>query len=120
MRRAYTGQVRGGSMSVPLTPVRFLYRAAEVFRDRTAVISGELRFTYGQFARRCEQLAGALLSMGIEAGDRIAYLSFNDHQLLEGYYGAPMARAVVMPLNVRLSALELTQILQHSGARLLL
>src|SRR3954447_4973679 len=98
-------------MSVPLTPVRFLYRAAEVFRDRTAVVSGDCQFTYGQFARRCEQLAGALIEAGVRGGDRIAYLSFNNHQLLEGYYGVPMTGAAVMPLNVRLSPVELTNIL---------
>jgi fatty-acyl-CoA synthase len=46
----------------------------------------------------------------------VAYLSFNTHQLVESYYGVPMAGAVVMPLNVRLTSPELTAILKHSGA----
>ncbi len=50
----------------------------------------------------------------------MAYLSFNTHQLLEGYYGVVLAGAIVMPLNVRLSPLELVNILNHSGARMLL
>src|SRR5439155_10547410 len=53
-------------------------------------------------------------------GDRVAYLSFNNHQLLEGYYGVIQAHAVVMPLNVRLTPPELIGILNHSEARLLL
>ena len=40
--------------------------------------------------------------------------------MLEGYYGVVLARAIVMPLNVRLSPLELKNILNHSGARMLL
>ncbi|HLK48672.1 MAG TPA: long-chain-fatty-acid--CoA ligase, partial [Bryobacteraceae bacterium] len=44
----------------------------------------------------------------------------NNHQLLEGYFGVVQARAIVMPLNVRLSPLELINILNHSGARMLI
>src|SRR5207245_2540841 len=55
-----------------------------------------------------------------QPGDRVAYLSFNNHQLLEGYYGVVMAHAVVMPLNVRLTPPELIGILNHAGARFLI
>jgi fatty-acyl-CoA synthase len=106
-------------MSIPLTPVRFLYRAMELFGNYTAVISGEQEFTYTEFGDRCERLARALSASGIGPGENVAFLSFNNHQLLEGYYGVPLARAVLMPLNVRLSPPELTAILNHSGARIL-
>ena len=56
-------------------------------------------------------------AQGIQPGDRVAYLSFNTHKLLEGYYGVVMARAIVMPLNVRLTPVELINILNHSGAQ---
>lgn len=107
-------------MFVPLTPIRCLHRAVDLFGKRIGVVSGTRQFTYAQFGERCERLATALVAQGIEAGDRVAYLSFNNHQLLEGYYGVIQARAIVMPLNVRLSPLELTNILNHSGAKMLL
>src|SRR5580704_4552370 len=107
-------------MFIPLTPLRFLHRAADVYGHKIGVVSGDHQFTYAQFAERCERLATALPKFGIVPGDRVAYLSFNNHQLLEGYYGVVQARAIVMPLNVRLSPLELTNILNHSGARMLL
>ena len=79
------------------------------------------QFTYREFGERCERLASALPKYGIEPGDRVAYLSFNTHQLLEGYYGVVLAHAIVMPLNVRLSpGWNLQNILNHSGARMLL
>ncbi len=106
-------------MPTPLTPIRFLYRAASLFGKKVGVISGNDRLTYAQFAERCERLASALRREGIQPGDRVAYLSFNTHRLLEGYYGVVMAGAVVMPLNVRLSPVELAGIVNHSGARLL-
>src|SRR5713226_5196600 len=107
-------------MAVPLTPIRFLHRGVDLFGKKLGVVSGAKRFTYAEFGARCERLAAGLQIHGIQAGDRVAYLSFNTHQLLEGYYGVVMARAVVMPLNVRLTPAELTGILNHSGARMLI
>ncbi|MCC6535952.1 MAG: long-chain-fatty-acid--CoA ligase [Bryobacterales bacterium] len=107
-------------MFVPLTPLRFLHRAQDLFGSKTGVISGDRSFTYAEFGDRVERLASGFTRLGVEPGDRVAYLSFNNHQLLEGYYAVPQAKAVVMPLNVRLSPPELINILNHSGARLLL
>ncbi len=107
-------------MFIPLTPLRFLHRAVDVYGHKIGVVSGDHQFTYAQFAERCERLATALPKFGIAPGDRVAYLSFNNHQLLEGYYGVVQARAIVMPLNVRLSENELTAILCHSGAKMLM
>lgn len=107
-------------MFVPLTPIRCLHRAVDLFPDKIGIISGDREFTYAHFGGRCERLASALRKHGIQPGDRVAYLSFNTHQLLEGYYGVVLARAIVMPLNVRLSPLEIENILNHSGARILL
>jgi fatty-acyl-CoA synthase len=106
-------------MHVPLTPIRFLYRAVDLYGRKEGVVSGACRFTYAEFGERCERLAAGLCKAGVRAGDRVAYLSFNTHQLLEGYYGAPLARAIVMPLNVRLTAVELVQILNHAQPRVL-
>src|SRR5580704_12678890 len=107
-------------MFIPLTPLRFLHRAADVYGHKIGVVSGDHQFTYAQFAERCERLATALPKFGIVPGDRVAYLSFNNHQLLEGYYGVVQAHAIVMPLNVRLAESELTAILCHSGAKMLM
>jgi fatty-acyl-CoA synthase len=107
-------------MFVPLTPIRCLHRAVDLFPSKIGIVSGARQFTYAEFGERCERLSSALQKHGIEAGDRVAYLSFNTHQLLEGYYGVVLARAIVMPLNVRLSPLELETILNHAGARMLL
>lgn len=105
-------------MNVPLTPLRCLERALDLFGHRPGVICGGLAFTYRQFGDRCARLAGALSGLGVRPGERVAYLSFNTHKLLEGYYGVVQAGAIVMPLNVRLSQGELAAILNHSEASL--
>src|SRR5579862_8410823 len=106
-------------MNIPLTPVRFLRYAEQQFPAKTAVVCGNLRFTYAQFAERASRLAGALRQVGVKPGDRVAFLSPNCHRLLEAYYGVLEAGAVLLPLNIRLSPDELAYILDDSGARIL-
>ena len=106
-------------MKIPLTPIRCLYRAIDLYGHKEGVINGSQRFTYAEFGERCERLASALRSAGVQAGDRVGFLSFNTNRLLEGYYGAPMAGAAVMPLNVRLTPIELGGILRHAEPRIL-
>jgi fatty-acyl-CoA synthase len=107
-------------MRLPLTPIRCLYRAVDLYGKKTAVVCGASRFTYAEFGERCERLAAGLVSAGVQPGDRVAYLSFNNHQLLEGYFGVLLASAIVMPLNVRLTAAELAGILNHAEPRVLI
>ena len=107
-------------MHVPLTPIRCLYRGVDLYGKKIGVVDGDCRFTYAQFGERCERLAAGLLSLGVRPSDRVAYLSFNNHQLLEGYFGVLLAGAIVMPLNVRLTAAELTGIIRHAQPRVLI
>ncbi len=107
-------------MFTPLTPLRCLHRAMDLFGDKIGVVCGEKQFSYGEFGERCQRLATGLVKNGIAAGDRVAYLSLNNHRLLEGYFGVPQAGAILLPLNVRLAPPELAGILNDSGARMLM
>ena len=104
-------------MNIPLTPIRFLRYAREQFPNKLAVVCGNNRFTYKQFADRSARLAGALMDAGAQPGDRIAFLSANCHRLLEAYYGVLEAGCVLLPLNIRLAAQELGFVINDAGAR---
>jgi fatty-acyl-CoA synthase len=106
-------------MNVPLTPLRFLTYAERQYGGRTAIVCGQKRFTYREFGDRVGRLAGALLELGIQPGDRVAYLGVNAHELMDAYYGVLEAGAILLPLNIRLSATELTYILNDAGASVL-
>jgi fatty-acyl-CoA synthase len=86
-----------------LSPVAFLERAADVFRDRVAIIDGVRRLTYGEFRDRGRRLAFVLGEFGVRPGDRIAVLCANSHVMLEAHYAVPAASAVLVTLNTRLS-----------------
>ena len=98
-----------------LTPTRFLERSGRVFGHRVAVVDGDRRFSYADLLRRSRRLAGALLSLGVESGDRVGALCANSHVMLEMHHGVPMAGAVLVPLNIRLSVDELAYIAEHAG-----
>jgi fatty-acyl-CoA synthase len=105
---------------VPLTPTSFLDRARVVHGDRTALVDGDVRRTYGELADRCERLAGALAGAGVHPGDRVSVLAPNTGVALEAHYGVPWAGAVLNALNTRLSGQELAYIVGHAGSKVLL
>jgi fatty-acyl-CoA synthase len=106
-------------VNVPLTPLDFIERAERLYGPLEGVVDGERRLTYAEFAGRCRRLAGGLHDLGVEPGDRVAYLSGNTLELLEAYYGVVLAGAILTPLNVRLSAAELQYVVDDCDAALL-
>jgi fatty-acyl-CoA synthase len=102
-----------------LTPLRFLQRSASVFREKPAIVYGDRIWTYPEMAERVNRLASALLAAGVARGDRVAYLVPNIPQLLEGHFAVPLAGAILVAINTRLSAPEVAYILEHSGAKVL-
>jgi fatty-acyl-CoA synthase len=104
----------------PLTPLRFLERSATVFPDKVAIVCGERRFTYGDFADEATRIARALLASGIEPGDRVGYLCPNLAEMLIAHFAVPLAGGVLVAMNVRLSPAEVGYISRHSGAKLLI
>jgi fatty-acyl-CoA synthase len=106
-------------MFVPLTPLDYKRRAVKNFGDKIGVVDGDRRFTYREFGERADRLAGALRALDVAPGDRVAFISYNIHHLLEAYYGVVQAGCVLTPINIRLSPQEIAYVLDHSGATVL-
>ena len=102
-----------------LTPLSFLRRSAGVYPDKTAIVHGAQRWTYAEFARDAQRLARALRASGVQPGDRVACLLPNVPAMLHAHFGVPLAGAVLVAVNTRLSAEEVRYILDHSGATML-
>ena len=105
--------------NTPLTPLAFLRRSAEVFPEKTAIVYGDRRHTYAEFAAEATRVAHALRGSGVEPGDRVAYLLPNLPEMLVAHFAVPLAGAVLVAINTRLSTDEVRYILDHSGARML-
>src|SRR6266853_5413868 len=106
-------------METPLTPLEFARRSRKLYGDREAVVDGDLRLTYEQFFDRCDRWSAALQGMGVEKGDRVAYIAPNVHEQLESFYSVPQIGAVLVPINYRLTAEDFVYIASHSGAKIL-
>lgn len=102
---------------VPLTPLPFLERAAQVFPDHPAVVHANEATNWRAFRDRCVRLASALAGRGIGRGDSVAALLPNGPAMLECHFGVPMAGAVLNAINTRLDAGTIGYILDHGEAR---
>ena len=103
-------------LDTALTPLRFLERAAQVHPEKTAVIDGDRRLSYREFADAVTRAAHALRASGLAEGGRAAFLGTNSAELLIAHYAVPLAGGVIVALNTRLSAHEVTYICNHAGA----
>src|SRR5262252_9689687 len=115
-----SGAVSGRVFRSELNPVDFLHRAAYIYPDKTAVVSGHRRYSYRQLAERSWRLANALRSAGLRKGERVATLLVNSPAMLEAHFGVPAAGGILVAVNNRLSSAEIGYILAHSGVRYLL
>ena len=104
----------------PLTPLSFLHRIAYVMPDKVAVICEDRRWTWREFFNRVNRLSNALKSVGVKKGDKVAFLSRNFPPVLEGHFGVPLAGAVIVVLNYRLSASEVSSVVNLSEAKVLI
>lgn len=82
--------------------------------ERLAVVDGELRLTYAALEARVGQAAAWLRSQGLGPGDRIALLLANRSAYLELVFAAARLGAIAMPINTRLAAPEISQLLDDA------
>ncbi|KAF2325709.1 hypothetical protein GH714_033375 [Hevea brasiliensis] len=102
---------------VPLTPLTFLKRAAEVYANRTSVIYEGTRFTWWQTYHRSRRLAASLRSLNIVKNNVVSVLAPNIPAMYEMHFAVPMAGAVLNTINTRLDAKTIATILRHSEAK---
>ena len=70
-------------------------RAASIYPDKSAVVYGERRLTWGEVYRRCASVSVALTRRGIGRGDTVAVLSANLPEMFEAHFAIPMSGAVL-------------------------
>ncbi|HYM72169.1 MAG TPA: acyl-CoA synthetase [Stellaceae bacterium] len=115
-----TGLDKNAANFVPLSPIGFLHRAAEVYPQREALVYGERRHSWREALERCRRLASALARHGVARGDTVAVMAPNVPEAFEATFGVPMAGAVLNALNIRLDPDTIAFILEHGEAKVLL
>ncbi len=114
-------------MKVPLTINDFLDRAVAVYPDRVAIVDEPDQvappmpdITYGELGDIRRQMGVAMDELGIPMGGRVAMVSHNSARLLTSFFGVSGNGRIFVPINFRLSADEVSYIVEHSGAEALL
>ena len=105
---------------VPLSPVSFVERSAEVFGGRPAVIHGARRYTWAQLRERSARLAAALRAGGVGRGSTVSLMLPNTPEMVEAHYAVPALGAVLNTLNTRLDAALLAWQMNHCEAQVLI
>jgi acyl-CoA synthetase (AMP-forming)/AMP-acid ligase II len=111
-------------MIVPFSVKDFLDRATAVYAERIGISDepdqpaaslGDLSYA------RVRELAAAMAAkhdaLGLEVGDRVAFVSHNSARLFTAFWGVSGYGRVLVPVNFRLSFDEVQYIVEHSGSR---
>ncbi len=105
---------------VPLSPLSFLNRTADVYPKRLALIDGDRRFTWAEVRDRSKSLAAGLHSYGIRSGDVVSVLAPNTAEMFEAHFGVAMVGAILNTINFRLDVDTVAYILAHAETKVLM
>jgi fatty-acyl-CoA synthase len=116
--------MKGLIMDYPLTLTQFFERSRKIFHRKTMATRvpgvGLQRYTYGDYADRVCRLSAALAGLGLKKGDRVGTFAWNSHRHMEIYFAAPLMGMVLHTVNIRLSAQDLTYIINHAEDQVLI
>jgi len=116
--------MKGLIMDYPLTLTQFFERARKIFHRKTMATrvpgAGLQRYTYADYADRVCRLSAALAGLGLKKGDRVGTFAWNSHRHMEVYFAAPLMGMVLHTVNIRLSAQDLTYIINHAEDQVLI
>ena len=114
-------------MFVPLTIRDHLERARLVYGNRIGIFDEPnqpaeplANLTYGEFAAKAKAMAKGFEELGVEQGGRVAIVSHNASRLLTFLFGTAAWGRVGVPINFRLNHEEISYIIKHCGAEILL
>ena len=91
-----------------------LFRDARLFSQKVGLIDADERFTYSELNKRANRLTHVLSGLGMEKGDKIAFMGNNCHQFVEYYFALAKGGFVSVPVNARFSSDEASYIINHS------
>jgi len=94
-------------------------QSAERSPHALAVIDGDVRWTYGQWALRIGALQRTLFELGLRHGDHVVSVLQNRHEAATLHWACQFAGLVMTPLNWRAKPDEVQYALQDSAAKLL-
>lgn len=103
-----------------ITMKSWLLKRAETTPDRIAVIFKDEIITFGQLKDLAQNRANQLATLGVKQGDKVAFLAKNEPETIILIHALQLLQVVSVPLNIRLTASEISWQLDHVEASLVL
>ncbi len=97
----------------------WLSHHARATPDRTALVAGDVRWSWAELDRRTGALAARLATVGVQTGEHVGVLLANGPDFVLLVHALIRLRAVLVPLNTRLATGELVWQAQDAGLQLL-
>ncbi|MHB1419188.1 MAG: long-chain-fatty-acid--CoA ligase [Bacillota bacterium] len=107
-------------MSRQLVFGEIVAKNARKYADTEAIVFQNKRYNWKQLDERVNRLANALIELGVEKGEKVAFLFYNCSEMVECYFGIAKTGAVSVPLNYRLAPREIEYILNNCDAAVLI
>ncbi|RIV75489.1 FadD3 family acyl-CoA ligase [Pelagerythrobacter aerophilus] len=104
---------------LPPTVPHLVAAAARTWGSRTALVEGEVRWSFADLDRECRTAASAMLASGVGEGDRVAIWASNGRNWIVAAVGAMTTGAAIVPLNTRLKGREAGEMLRRTSAKVL-
>src|SRR5882762_2193550 len=95
--------------------VHSMNRAVGYYPDRPALSLGEYSLNFRQLHNRVKSMAGALSQRGVRRGDRLALLLPNGPVYVQLIYACSWLGAIIVPINTRLSVVEIDHVLADAS-----
>ena len=105
---------------VPLTPISFLSRTADIYPDHPSLIYGDQQYCWSQTEYRCQQMAHALKKLGLKPHDTVSVFAFNTPETFEAHFFVAMAGGVLNTINTRLDEPTISYILEFAETKVLM
>jgi len=118
MPLAYDDLPKTGANYVPLTPLSFLERTADIYPDHTALIYNDNSYNWDEVRERCRRVASSLKLRGISRNDTVSVLAYNTPEMFELQFAVGLAGGVLNTINTRLDAATIAYIIDHAETQL--
>ncbi len=87
---------------------------ADAVAERTALVCGDRRLTYGELDERATRLANHLTAHGVQQGQHVGIYAYNGSEWLEAMFAAWKIRAVPINVNYRYVEAELAYLFDNA------
>lgn len=109
------------SLTYPAVPIfHFLEESAKKYPDKPCTIFKGAEISYKEMSKITDQLAAALVDLGVKKGDRVGILIPNTPQFVMAYFAVLKAGGVVVATNPQYTEREIKHQANDSGMKLMI